>query len=53
MLEAVIFGQKSYQEVIKAIIFLAQKAAKDPWILDKLEKLKNKILLKLNICQFY
>jgi polyribonucleotide nucleotidyltransferase len=31
MLEAVMFGHKSFQPVIKAIIKLAEKAAKDAW----------------------
>ena len=31
MLGAVMFGQKSFQPVIDAIIRLAEKAAKDPW----------------------
>ena len=35
MLEAVIFGQESYQKVIDAIINLAKKSAKDPWILEE------------------
>ncbi len=33
MLEAVVLGQKNYQTVIEAIISLAKKAAKDPWII--------------------
>ena len=42
MLEAVMFGQESYKEVIEAIISLAKKAAKDPWVLDKLtDEVKN------------
>ena len=47
MLEAVIFGQESYSEVIEGIINLAKKAAKDPWKIDttddKLESLSKKI----------
>ena len=31
MLEAVMFGHRSFQPVINAIIKLAEKAAKDPW----------------------
>ncbi|HEY7547893.1 MAG TPA: polyribonucleotide nucleotidyltransferase, partial [Hyphomicrobiaceae bacterium] len=31
MLEAVIFGQRSFQPVIQAIIRLAERAAKEPW----------------------
>jgi polyribonucleotide nucleotidyltransferase len=31
MLEAVMFGHRSFQAVIQAIIRLAEKAAKDPW----------------------
>ena len=37
MLEAVMFGQESYKEVIDAIIDLAKEAAKDPWVLAKQE----------------
>ena len=41
MLEAVLLGQKTYKEVIDAIISLAKKAAKDPWkVLVKDEKIK-------------
>src|SRR5215207_6520007 len=36
MLGAVIFGQKASQDVCRAIISLAEKAAKDPWDLDLL-----------------
>ena len=35
MLEAVILGQETYKLVIDAIINLAKKAAKEPWIIDK------------------
>ena len=31
MLEAVMFGHRGFQPVIKAIIKLAEKAAKEPW----------------------
>ena len=42
MLEAVEIGQKTYNEVIDAIIKLAKKAAKDPWdIKEKAEEIKN------------
>ena len=42
MLEAVVMGQKVYQEVIDAIIKLAKKSAKDPWdIPEKDEEVKN------------
>ena len=42
MLEAVEIGQKTYNEVIDAIIKLAKKAAKDPWnIEEKAEEIKN------------
>ena len=42
MLEAVILGQKSYQEVIDLIIKLAKKAAKDPWkLIEKNDEIKN------------
>ena len=34
MLQAVMFGQNSYQEVIKAIIQLAETCAKEPWDFD-------------------
>ncbi|HEX6219062.1 MAG TPA: polyribonucleotide nucleotidyltransferase, partial [Sphingomicrobium sp.] len=37
MLGAVMFGHKASQDVCKAIISLAEKAAKDPWELDLLE----------------
>ncbi len=37
MLEAVVLGQESYKPVIEAIISLAKKAAKDPWILTEKE----------------
>ena len=41
MLEAVLLGQKTYKEVIDAIISLAKKAAKDPWeVLAKDEEIK-------------
>ena len=35
MLEAVVLGQETYQSVIDAIIKLAKKAAKDPWIIPE------------------
>ena len=35
MLEAVVFGQTSYKEVLNLIIELAEEAAKDPWELIK------------------
>ena len=38
MLEAVVLGQENYKPVIDAIISLAKKAAKDPWILPEKEK---------------
>ena len=42
MLEAVEIGQKTYNEVIDAIIKLAKKAAKDPWdIKEKAEEIIN------------
>ena len=42
MLEAVEIGQKTYNEVIDAIIKLAKKAARDPWdIKEKAEEIKN------------
>jgi polyribonucleotide nucleotidyltransferase len=34
MLEAVMFGHKGFQPVIKAIIKLAEKAAKEPWDIE-------------------
>ena len=47
MLEAVIFGQESYKEVIEAIINLAKEAAKDPWVIneqvDEIKELPTKI----------
>ena len=42
MLEAVVMGQELYKEVIDAIIKLAKKAAKEPWIVpEKDEEIKN------------
>ena len=42
MLEAVVMGQETYKEVIDAIINLARKAAKEPWIIpEKDEEIKN------------
>ncbi|PPR47540.1 MAG: Polyribonucleotide nucleotidyltransferase [Alphaproteobacteria bacterium MarineAlpha5_Bin9] len=38
MLEAVVFGKKSYEPVIDLIVDIAKKAAKDPWIIDEQEK---------------
>ena len=35
MLGAVMFGHEASQKVCKAIISLAEKAAKDPWELDQ------------------
>jgi len=35
MLGAVVFGQKSYQPVIRAIVDLAEQCAKDPWPLPE------------------
>ena len=35
MLEAVVFGQKAYTEIIDLIIELAEEAAKDPWKLQE------------------
>ncbi|MBG77365.1 MAG: Polyribonucleotide nucleotidyltransferase [Alphaproteobacteria bacterium MarineAlpha5_Bin12] len=35
MLDAVILGQENYKTVIDAIIDLAKKAAKDPWIINE------------------
>ena len=37
MLEAVVFGQTSYKEVLNLIIELAEEAAKDPWELIKVD----------------
>ncbi|MEJ7777888.1 MAG: polyribonucleotide nucleotidyltransferase [Sphingomicrobium sp.] len=37
MLGAVMFGHKASQQVCKAIISLAEKAAKDPWELDLID----------------
>ena len=42
MLEAVVMGQETYNEVIEAIIKLAKKAAKEPWnIPEKDKEIKN------------
>jgi len=42
MLEAVEKGKETYKEVIDAIISLAKKAAKEPWIVpDKTDEIKN------------
>jgi polyribonucleotide nucleotidyltransferase len=42
MLEAVVLGQETYKQVIDAIIKLAKKAAKEPWIVpEKIEEIKN------------
>ena len=59
MLEAVVFGQTSYKEVLNLIIELAEEAAKDPWELIKIdtsnedslvsEKYKEKILSAYSI----
>ena len=59
MLEAVVFGQTSYKEVLNLIIELAEEAAKDPWELIKVdtsnedslvsEKYKEKILSAYSI----
>src|SRR5688572_1884293 len=47
MLGAVMFGHRSSQDVCRAIISLAEKAAKDPWDLDLLEdKAETKAKLK-------
>ena len=35
MLEAVVFGQNSYKEVLKLIVELAEESAKDPWDLPE------------------
>ncbi len=35
MLDAVVFGQKSYSEVLNLIIELAEECAKDPWELNE------------------
>ncbi len=42
MLDAVVLGQENYKTVIEAIISLAKKAAKEPWVLkEKDEEIKN------------
>ena len=38
MLEALVMGQELYKEVIDAIIKLAKKAAKEPWIVPEQDK---------------
>ena len=40
MLEAVMFGHRGFQPVIKAIIKLAEKAAKEPWDFQPPDKSK-------------
>ncbi|MEM7619980.1 MAG: polyribonucleotide nucleotidyltransferase [Pseudomonadota bacterium] len=40
MLGAVMFGHKEFQPVLDAIIRLAEKAAKDPWDLEPVDKSK-------------
>ena len=59
MLEAVVFGQNAYKDVLKTIVDLAEEAAKDPWELieidatkeDKIvsEKFKESLLEAYNI----
>ena len=59
MLEAVVFGQNAYKDVLKTIVDLAEEAAKDPWELieidatkeDKIvsEKFKESVLEAYNI----
>ena len=59
MLEAVVFGQNAYKDVLKTIVDLAEEAAKDPWELieidatkeDKIvsEKFKQSVLEAYNI----
>jgi polyribonucleotide nucleotidyltransferase len=46
MLEAVMFGQRSFQPVIQAIIKLAEKAAKEPWDFQPPDKSKYKDKVK-------
>ena len=47
MLEAVVMGQDTYKQVIDAIIKLAKKAAKEPWVIpekaDEIKMLPSKI----------
>ena len=48
MLDAVIFGQKAYKDVLKLIIELAEEAAKEPWELKEIntEKEDDKVSKK-------
>jgi len=46
MLEAVMYGHSGFQPVIKAIIRLAEKAAKDPWDFKPADKSKYKAKAK-------
>ena len=46
MLEAVMFGHSGFQPVIKAIIRLAEKAAKEPWDFKPADKSKYKAKAK-------
>ena len=40
MLEAVVFGQNAYKDVLKTIVDLAEEAAKDPWELIEIDATK-------------
>ncbi|PPR26585.1 MAG: Polyribonucleotide nucleotidyltransferase, partial [Alphaproteobacteria bacterium MarineAlpha9_Bin4] len=46
MLEAVVFGQNSYKEVLKLIVELAEESAKDPWDLPEEDTSKADNLIK-------
>ena len=48
MLEAVILGQDTYKTVIDAIINLAKKAAKEPWILSEKSSEEKDLLQNLS-----
>ena len=37
MLDAVVFGQEAYKDVLNLIIELAEEAAKEPWELIKVD----------------
>ena len=45
MLDAVVFGQKSYKEVLDLIVQLAEEAAKDPWELSQVDSAKEDKLI--------
>ena len=44
MLDAVVFGQEAYKDVLDLIIDLAEEAAKDPWELIEIRYIQKKII---------